>query len=150
MKANMADVNAAIGLAQIRQYEDLLKERKRVFEAYNNAFKDQSWSILPPCNDGTRETSYHVYALRIKDITEEQRDEIINEISKSEVAVNVHFIPLPMLTLFRNLGYRIDDYPQAFRNYSHEISLPCYPQLSDEQVQFVIKSVIEAYHKVIN
>jgi dTDP-4-amino-4,6-dideoxygalactose transaminase len=149
MKANMADVNAAIGLAQIRQYEDLLKERKRVFEAYNNAFKDQSWSILPPCNDGTRETSYHVYALRIKDITEEQRDEIINEISKSEVAVNVHFIPLPMLTFFHGLGYQIEDYPQAYENYHHEISLPCYPQLTNEQLDFITTTVINAVHTVL-
>ena len=149
MKANMADVNAAIGLAQIRQYEDLLKERKRVFEAYNNAFKDQPWSILPPCNDGTRETSYHVYALRIKDITEEQRDEIINEISKSEVAVNVHFIPLPMLTFFHGLGYQIEDYPQAYENYHHEISLPCYPQLTNEQLDFITTTVINAVHTVL-
>ena len=149
MKANMADVNAAIGLAQIRQYDDLLKERKRVFEAYNNAFKNQSWSILPPCNDGVRESSYHVYALRIKDITEEQRDEIINEISKSEVAVNVHFIPMPMLTFFHGLGYQIEDYPQAYENYHHEISLPCYPQLTAEQLDYITTTVINAVHTVL-
>ena len=149
MKANMADVNAAIGLAQIRQYDDLLKERKRVFEAYNNAFKNQLWSILPPCNDGVRESSYHVYALRIKDITEEQRDEIINEISKSEVAVNVHFIPMPMLTFFHGLGYQIEDYPQAYENYHHEISLPCYPQLTAEQLDYITTTVINAVHTVL-
>ncbi len=149
MKANMADVNAAIGLAQIRQYDSLLEKRKHVFETYNKAFKDEPWSILPPSTDGVRETSYHVYALRIKDITEEQRDEIINEISKSEVAVNVHFIPLPMLTFFNGLGYRIENYPQAYENYHHEISLPCYPQLTDEQLQFITETVIKAYHTVI-
>ena len=149
MKANMADVNAAIGLAQIRQYDSLLEKRKHVFETYNKAFKDEPWSILPPSTDAVRETSYHVYALRIKDITEEQRDEIINEISKSEVAVNVHFIPLPMLSFFNGLGYRIEDYPQAYENYYHEISLPCYPQLTDEQLQFITETVIKAYHTVI-
>lgn len=149
MKANMADVNAAIGLAQIRQYDSLLEKRKHVFETYNKAFKDEPWSILPPSTDAVRETSYHVYALRIKDITEEQRDEIINEISKSEVAVNVHFIPLPMLSFFNGLGYRIEDYPQAYENYHHEISLPCYPQLTDEQLQFITETVIKAYHTVI-
>ena len=149
MKANMADVNAAIGLAQIRQYDSLLEKRKHVFETYNKAFKDEPWSILPPSTDGVRETSYHVYALRIKDITEEQRDEIINEISKSEVAVNVHFIPLPMLTFFNGLGYRIENYPQAYENYHHEISLPCYPQLTNEQLQFITETVIKAYHTVI-
>ena len=149
MKANMADVNAAIGLAQIRQYDSLLEKRKHVFETYNKAFKDEPWSILPPSTDAVRETSYHVYALRIKDITEEQRDEIINEISKSEVAVNVHFIPLPMLSFFNGLGYHIEDYPQAYENYHHEISLPCYPQLTDEQLQFITETVIKAYHTVI-
>ena len=149
MKANMADVNAAIGLAQIRQYDSLLEKRKHVFKTYNKAFKDEPWSILPPSTDAVRETSYHVYALRIKDITEEQRDEIINEISKSEVAVNVHFIPLPMLSFFNGLGYRIEDYPQAYENYHHEISLPCYPQLTDEQLQFITETVIKAYHTVI-
>jgi dTDP-4-amino-4,6-dideoxygalactose transaminase len=148
MKANMADVNAAIGLAEIRQYDKLLAERKRIFTAYNEAFSKEPWAITPAvCQDG-RETSYHVYALRIKGITEEQRDEIIAEISKKEVAVNVHFIPLPMLTLFRDLGYDIKDYPQAYENYAHEISLPCYPQLNEEMTEVVIKSVVEAVKKI--
>ncbi len=149
MKANMADVNAAIGLAQIRQYDKLLKERQRVFDTYNRAFKNEPWCILPPMKDEKRETSYHVYALRIKDITEEQRDELISEISKEEVAVNVHFIPLPMLTQFHNMGYRIENYPQAYENYHHEISLPCYPQLTDEQLHFITSTVIKAYKTVV-
>ncbi|MBQ8487355.1 MAG: DegT/DnrJ/EryC1/StrS family aminotransferase [Prevotella sp.] len=149
MKANMADVNAAIGLAQIRQYPQLLAERRRVFQAYNAALSQEPWAMTPPVTDGRRETSYHVYALRIKGITEEQRDDIISEIAKSDVAVNVHFIPLPMLTLFRNLGYSIDDYPQAYQNFAHEITLPCYPQLTDEMAQFVVKTVIEAYNTVV-
>ena len=150
MKANMADVNAAIGLAQIRQYAKMLNERRRIFREYTEAFSGQPWAVTPPTVGNDRETSYHVYALRIKDITEEQRDQIIAGITQNQVAVNVHFIPLPMLTLFRDLGYRIDDYPQAFDNYSHEISLPCYPQLTSEQVQFVAKTVIDAYHSVVN
>ncbi len=145
MKANMADVNAAIGLAQIRKYPQMLARRKEIFQAYNEALAQEPWAILPPMNDGSRETSYHVYALRIRDFSEEQRDAMIAEISKSEVAVNVHFIPLPMLTLFSQLGYKIEDYPQAYANYAHEITLPCYPMLTDEQVQFVIKTVKEAY-----
>lgn len=149
MKANMADVNAAIGLAQIRQYDRLLVERKRVFDTYNRTFSQQPWALTPPAHNDRRETSYHVYALRIKGISEEQRDAIISEISKSEVAVNVHFIPLPMLSLFRDMGYRIEDYPQAYENYHHEISLPCYPQLTDEQLAFIINTVVDAYHKVI-
>ena len=149
MKANMADVNAAIGLAQIRKYPQMLVRRKEIFQAYNEAFAQEPWAILPPMNDGSRETSYHIYALRIRDFSEEQRDAMIAEISKSQVAVNVHFIPLPMLTLFSQLGYKIEDYPQAYANYAHEITLPCYPMLTDEQVAFVIKTVKEAYYCVV-
>lgn len=149
MKCNLADVNAAIGLAQIRKYEDLLKERKRVFTRYNDALKQYDWALTPPAVTPGKESSYHVYALRIKDVTEQQRDEIIQEIAKSEVAVNVHFVPMPMLTLFREMGYDIKDYPQAYRNYAHEISLPIYPQLTDEQADFVIRTVVEAHNKVI-
>lgn len=149
MKCNLADVNAAIGLAQIRKYEDLLKERKRVFTRYNDALKQYDWALTPPALTPGKESSYHVYALRIKDVTEQQRDEIIQEIAKSEVAVNVHFVPMPMLTLFREKGYDIKDYPQAYRNYAHEISLPIYPQLTDEQADFVIRTVVEAHNKVM-
>lgn len=149
MKCNLADVNAAIGLAQIRKYEDLLKERKRVFTRYNDALKQYDWALTPPAVTPGKESSYHVYALRIKDVTEQQRDEIIQEIAKSEVAVNVHFVPIPMLTLFREMGYDIKDYPQAYRNYAHEISLPIYPQLTDEQADFVIRTVVEAHNKVM-
>ena len=149
MKCNLADVNAAIGLAQIRKYEDLLKERKRVFTRYNDALKQYDWALTPPAITPGKESSYHVYALRIKDVTEQQRDEIIQEIAKSEVAVNVHFVPMPMLTLFREMGYDIKDYPQAYRNYAHEISLPIYPQLTDEQADFVIRTVVEAHNKVM-
>ena len=149
MKCNLADVNAAIGLAQIRKYEDLLKERKRVFTRYNDALKQYGWALTPPSVTPGKESSYHVYALRIKDVTEQQRDEIIQEIAKSEVAVNVHFVPMPMLTLFREMGYDIKDYTQAYRNYAHEISLPIYPQLTDEQADFVIRTVVEAHNKVM-
>ena len=148
MKINMADVNAAIGLAQIRQYDALLQERKRVFELYNNAFSKTDWAITPPQKQGGRETSYHIYALRIKSFTDDQRDAMIEEIAKKEVAVNVHFIPMPMLTFFKEMGYDINNYPQAYENYKSEISLPIYPQLTDEQVNYVIDAVMEAYEKV--
>lgn len=148
MKINMADINAAIGLAEIREYSKLLEERKRVFNTYNEVFSKYDWAILPPSVVGEKKTSYHVYALRIKDFNERQRDAMIDEITKSEVAVNVHFIPMPMLTLFKDNGYKIADYPQAYKNYVHEISLPIYPQLDDEKVHFVIQTVVDAYQKV--
>lgn len=149
MKINMADINAAIGLAQIRQYPLLLAERKRIFNTYTVAFKQLLWAIVPPYKNDGKETSYHLYALRIKDITEMQRDAIIDEIAKKGVSVNVHFIPMPMLTFFKEQGYDIKDYPQAYKNYACEISLPIYPQLTEQEVLFVIDTVKESYESVI-
>ena len=148
MKINMADVNAAIGLAQIREYPELLKERKRIFNSYSDAFSKCDWAIVPPSVQGEKESSYHIYALRVKNCTEEQRDAMIDEIAKSEVAVNVHFIPMPMLSFFRDQGYDIKDYPQAYDNYKCEISLPIYPQLDDEKVDFIIQTVIKAHDTI--
>lgn len=148
MKINMADINAAIGLAQIRKYPELLEERKRVFVSYSTAFKTKDWAILPPASKDGKETSYHIYALRIKDFTEKQRDTMIEEIAKRGVAVNVHFIPMPMLTFFKEKGYNIKDYPQAYKNFKNEISLPIYPQLTNEEVNYIINTVVDAYKKV--
>ena len=150
LKINMPDVCAAIGLAQIRKYDHgLLAERKRVFDQYSKAFSKLNWTQVPPQDDEKRTSSCHLYALRIKGITETQRDAIIDEISKTGVAVNVHFIPMPMLTLFKDLGYDIKDFPRSFDNYSREISLPIYPQLTTEQVAYIILSVTNAYNSII-
>jgi dTDP-4-amino-4,6-dideoxygalactose transaminase len=150
LKINLPDVCAAIGLAQIRKYdENLLLERKRVFEAYSEGFSKYAWAQLPPQDSDDIKSSYHLYALRINSVTEQQRDAIIDEITKFQVAVNVHFIPMPMLTLFKNLGYKMEDYPIAFDNYSREISLPIYPQLNFEQINYVIKSVVDSYSIVM-
>lgn len=149
MKINMADVNAAIGLAQMRIYPELLRERKRVFTVYNEAFSTESWTLVPPAVVKGKESSYHLYALRIKGITEEQRDLIIDEIAKTGVAVNVHFIPMPMLTFFKEKGFKIEDYPQAYNNFKCEISLPIYPQLTQEELDYIIKAVKDAYNTVV-
>ena len=147
MKVNMADINAAIGLAQIRQYDKLLAERKRIFKRYDEAFAACDWAILPPSKSSTFECSYHIYPLRVKGATEAQRDAIISEVARNEVAVNVHFVPLPLLTYYKELGYNIADYPKAYQHFEHEISLPVYPQLDNEKVDIVIKAVKEAYEK---
>ena len=147
MKTNMADINAAIGLAQIRQYDKLLAERKRIFNRYDEAFASCDWAILPPSKSSTFECSYHIYPLRVKGATETQRDAIISEVARNEVVVNVHFVPLPLLTYYKELGYDIADYPKAYQHFEHEISLPVYPQLDDEKVDIVIKAVKKAYEK---
>lgn len=145
-KMNMADVNAAIGLAQIRQIDTLQAERKRVFNRYKELLSRYDWAVIPPNGaDEGKESSYHIFALRIKNISETRRDAMINFITTKEVAVNVHFIPLPLLSFFKEKGYRIEDYPQAYKNYSCEISLPIYPQLTDDMIDTVVSAVIDAY-----
>lgn len=149
MKINMPDVNAAIGLAQMRQYSTLIESRKKIAERYHEYFSLCDWAIAPTIFSDVKESSYHIYPLRIVDISESQRDILMQEVSNSEIAVNVHFIPMPMLTFFKNLGYEIKHYPQAYKNYSCEISLPIYPQLSFDEVDFVIEKITEAYKKII-
>jgi dTDP-4-amino-4,6-dideoxygalactose transaminase len=94
-------------------------------------------------------SSYHLYMLRIVRATEEQRDAIIAAIAQREVSVNVHFIPLPMLSFYKGQGYRMEDHPNTYRHYSREISLPVYHDLSDEQVATVISTVVEAVAEVM-
>jgi dTDP-4-amino-4,6-dideoxygalactose transaminase len=151
LKVNMPDVCAAIGLAQIRKYDSLLiKERERVARSYHAFFSKHEHFELPPLEDGNRKSCFHLYALRINMCTEEQRDLIIEEITQKGVAVNVHFIPMPMLTVFKNLGYKIENYPVAYNNYAREISLPIYPQLTIDQVLYICETVLNATKKVIS
>lgn len=144
-KMNMPDICAAIGLAQIRQYEDhLLPARRRIFARYGELFAPYPWAQLPPLEDALRQSSAHLYPLRIRGITEAQRDAIIDRMAAAGIAVNVHFIPLPLLTVFRERGYDITHFPVAYDNYSREISLPIYPQLNDVQVERVAEALVES------
>ena len=148
-KINMPDVCAAIGLAQIRKYdEELLKERKRVYDFYNSAFSTFAWAQIPPFMEEGKMCSYHLYPLRINNISEDQRDQIIELITAQEVSVNVHFIPLPLLTLFGQLGYEIKNFPTTYSNYSREISLPIYPQLHNTMCQHIVNTVIKAVNEI--
>lgn len=150
LKVNMPDVCAAIGLAQIRKYDSLLlQERERVARSYHAFFSKHEQFELPPLEDENRKSCFHLYALRLKNCTVVQRDSIIEEITQKGVAVNVHFIPMPMLTVFRNLGFKIEDYPVAYDNYSREISLPIYPQLTNEQIDYICEVVLASHKKVV-
>ena len=149
-KCNMTDLQAAIGLVEIDRYDsETLVKRKEIFEAYSAAFSKYAWAKIPIYSSKDKTTSYHLYQLRINNITEEIRDRIIDDIAASQVAVNVHFIPLPMLTVFKNEGYKIEDYPQTYKNYASEISLPVYYDLSPEQINTVIAAVVHAVEKNI-
>ena len=148
-KANMPDLCAAVGLAQIRQYgEKMLPERKAIFQAYNDAFADKAWAVLPSMSDESCKSSLHLYQLRIDGMDEEARNAMMRYVAEDGVGVNVHYVPMPMLTLFKRLGYDIADHPNAFALYQNEITLPVYNGLSNESVQIVADSIINAYGKV--
>lgn len=149
LKVNMPDICAAIGLAQIRKYlSELLPERQAIFERYNRAFSACDWAILPPYSTPDKQSCGHLYLLRIAGATEAQRDEIIRQVSEKGVGVNVHYIPMAMLSLFKEKGYKIADYPNTYRLYANEISLPIYNGLDDDKVDYVIGSVRSAVEGV--
>ncbi len=148
-KMNMPDICAAIGLAQLRKYQaTILPERKRVFDLYSTLFSEYTWAELPPINTIDKKSSYHLFALRIKKISEQQRDKMIDVITAEGVSVNVHFQPLPLLTVFKERGYTIADYPVAYDAYSREISLPIYPELDAEKINYIVDAVVKAYQHV--
>lgn len=150
LKVNLPDICAAVGLAQIRKYNDeLLIERERVAKRYDAFFSKYSEFQLPPLEDEKRKSCFHLYALRLNNCKEDQRDIIIEEITKQGVSVNVHFIPMPMMTVFKKLGYDISNFPISYENYAREISLPIYPQLTNEQVDYICEIVLSAYKKEI-
>jgi len=149
-KANMTDINASLGLISLKYYDvQDLPRRKEIMDKYHSEFSKYEWAELPIIEDDIRKSSYHLYTLRIKNITEQQRDDIIQKIFEQDVSVNVHFQPLPMLSAYKNRGYDIKKYPVAFDNYAREISLPVFYNLTNEQVETVIKSVINAYESSI-
>jgi len=145
LKVNMPDLGAAVGLAQMRKYpNELLPERKRIFRRYLDALGAYPWAVLPSMGDAERESSCHLFMLRIAGADEARRDAIIDRISQAGVGVNVHYIPMAMLTLFRERGYRIEDYPVTFGLYQNEITLPLYNGLTDDQVDEVVRVVVAA------
>jgi dTDP-4-amino-4,6-dideoxygalactose transaminase len=148
LKANMPDICAAIGLAQLRRYEDeLLPERVKIFETYRQALSQHQWAIVPPSKSSRKTSSCHLFQLRVDGFDAAQRNAMIEHIQGQGVAVNVHYVPLPELTLFEQLGFEMQDYPRAFAAYQNEISLPLYNGLTEEAVDRVIKAVELAYQK---
>lgn len=149
-KCNMTDLQAAIGLVELDRYEENLSRRKEIFRMYSEAFADESWAILPKYKTADRESSYHLFLLRIEGASEANRDAIMQKIFDQDVSVNVHFQPLPILTAYKKRGYYMDDYPKAYMAYSNEISLPVYFNLTNEQVATVIEAVKNAVTQVLN
>jgi dTDP-4-amino-4,6-dideoxygalactose transaminase len=150
LKCNMTDLMAAIGIVQLQRFDEMLKEREHIFDVYSNKFKDKEWAIIPFKNDGNTVTNYHLYPLRLNGLSEDQRNSVIQMMGELDIATNVHFTPLPMLTLYKNLGYRIEDYPNAYAQYANVITLPLYSILKPEDAEYVATELIKCVEKVIN
>lgn len=151
LKINMPDVLAAIGIGQLKVYSsNTLIRRFEIFEKYNSYFSNEDWALLPQHQNDDKSSSCHLYALRIKNANENTRDKIITLIAEHDVATNVHFQPLPLLSVFKNMGYEMNNYPNAYAQYENEISLPIYPQLTDEQIAFISHVVIDSVRKVLD
>ncbi len=149
-KVNMTDLQASIGLVEIDRYDnDTLLKRKSIFEYYDYEFQNYEWALLPKWKDNDRLSSFHVYMLRIKNINEALRDTIIQKIFDKDVSVNVHFQPLPLLSAYKNIGFKIEDYPIAYQNYSCEISLPVYYDITAEQLNTVVNAVVASISEVL-
>jgi len=149
-KCNMTDLSAAIGLIELERYDnDTQIKRKEIFELYNKAFSTDGRFQIPIQVIDSKIGCYHLYPLRIKNISEQQRDAIMKEIFDCDVSVNVHFMPVPAMTFYKKLGYDIKDYPITYDNYSREISLPIYYNLTTENIQTVINSVILSVNKIL-
>jgi dTDP-4-amino-4,6-dideoxygalactose transaminase len=148
-KCNMTDILASIGLVELGRYNsETLPKRKEIVAHYDREFRKHDWAIIPTSKDENRESSYHLYLLRIKNVSLEQRNSIIQKIFDKDVSVNVHFKPLPLLTAYKSRGYSISDYPVANAMWENEISLPIFYAMTDEMIQQVIHSVIKSYQEV--
>ena len=139
-KCNMTDIQASIGLEQLKRYPEMLERRREIIAKYDAAFAGKNISLLAHsskdhCSSG------HLYFIRPAGVTEEQRNEIIVKLAERGIASNVHYKPLPLLTAYKNLGFDIKDYPNAHDYYKNEITLPLYSRLTNEQVSYIIEGV---------
>ena len=141
-KCNMTDVAAAIGLKQFERYPEMLKRRKEIIKKYDSALKPLGVETLNHYSE-SYSSSGHLYITRIPRITTEQRNEIIIKMAEKEIACNVHYKPLPMHTAYKNLGFDIKNYPNAYNHFANEITLPLHTCLTDEMVDYVINNYID-------
>jgi len=141
-KCNMTDIMAAIGLMQLKRYPEMLVRRREIITRYNEGLKEVPVEVLNHYDDD-HSSSGHLYLVRLTGKDVEFRNEVINEMAKRGIACNVHYKPLPMMTAYKNLGFDIKDYPNAYNQYRNEISLPLHTCLTDAEVDYVIENFVE-------
>ena len=138
-KCNMTDLQAAMGRAQLNKYAQQLEKRREWAFRYHDGLRDAPWYAAPQLESDDRQSSFHLFTPRIKGFRAAQRDELILRLQSEGIASNVHFIPLPMLTVHKERGLRMEDYPHAARYFDEIISLPLHLQLTAEQVDWVVE-----------
>ncbi|WP_315068217.1 DegT/DnrJ/EryC1/StrS aminotransferase family protein [uncultured Clostridium sp.] len=150
LKCNLTDIGAAIGLVQLKRYEGMLEKRRQIFKTYSDILGKEDFSIIPVTKDdnGT-ETSYHLYLYRVKGFNEEKRNAAIQKLAEMGIATNVHYKPLPMMTLYKNLGYDIKNYPNAYAQYENEITLPVYTTLSLEDAAYIANEAVKVIKNLL-
>ena len=147
-KMNMTDILAGCGLMQLGRYDEMLKRRKDIVMKYDEAVKKLGLERLEHYGEGYASTG-HLYLVRVPKISEEKRNQLIVEMAENGVTTNVHYKPLPMFTAYRNLGFDIENFPNAYKMYENEISLPLHTKLSDEDVEYILKTLKKALKKVL-
>ena len=147
-KCNMTDIMASIGLVQLDRYPKLLERRVELVEQYNKAFEGSR--VVPLVHyTATYKSSGHLYITHIKGATYEQRGEIITKMAERGISCNVHYKPLPLLTAYSNLGFDINDYPNAYDYFANEVTLPLHTRLSDEDVKVIVENFKEIVAEVV-
>lgn len=141
-KCNMTDIMAAIGLAQLKRYPEMLRRRRLIIERYNDALKDCNVQVLNHYGED-HSSSGHLYLVRLLGKDCEYRNNVIEKMAERGIACNVHYKPLPMMTAYKALGFDINDYPNAYNQYRNEVTLPLHTCLSDEDVEYVITNFKE-------
>lgn len=141
-KCNLSDLHAAIGLSQLRRYDKILENRKKIAEIYNEILSKNNKIIIPKLKDNHSESSYHLYLIRIKDFEEKERDLLIEKMFELGIILNVHYVPLPFQKAYIDLGYNIKDYQNAYNLYQNEITLPLYSSLKEEDAKYIAGSIL--------
>ena len=146
-KCNMTDIMAGIGLAQMDRYEGILARRHEIIDRYDAAFKNLRVKVLQHYTE-EHQSSGHLYITRIPSIGLKERQEIIVKMAQTGIATNVHYKPLPMMTAYKNLGFNIGNFPNAYKQFENEITLPLHTKLMDEEVEYVREKyceIVKAY-----
>ena len=145
-KCNMTDIMAGIGLVQLKRYPEILRRRQQIINRYDEVLRDQNLQLL--LHYGENHTSSgHLYLVRLIGREIDERNEIIIKMAERGIACNVHYKPLPMMTAYKNLGFDIANYPNAYNQYRNEITLPLHTRLSDEEIEYVLANFINLISK---